>query len=225
LGFNTILKLIFAGIILIAISCNYSQVPFGYDVVDVEITSPPDRSEFDEGVPITFSGTATTQSRTSEGTSCTVSRSIYVEAEVTSYSWHSDIDGELGTDSEISIDWLSPGSHVISFIASDNYGSSGIETINIEVIADDVLLITSLTANPNPVTAGEYSTLRANIYYTGREALSYNWITGTGTIPVSNQAEVVWIVPDDTLPGDYEISFTVTDGTLEAFAILTVTVN
>ncbi len=69
--------------------------------------------------------------------------------------------------------------------------------------------ITSLTANPTTVVAGDTSTITATVDYNGDETVSYEWSCDDGTISGSGNS-ISWIAPSDT--GSYTISLTVSDG-------------
>ena len=56
-----------------------------------------------------------------------------------SFSWSSDLDGEIGRGPEIALDSLTPGRHRITLTVSDREGNRGLATISIRVLsAQDV---------------------------------------------------------------------------------------
>ena len=83
----------------------------------VAITSPQDGASFNEGIPISFSGTAT------DNEDGTISDAI---------SWTSDLDGLLGTGQNIVIN-LSLGVHAITASVTDSEGSTDTEVISVTV--------------------------------------------------------------------------------------------
>ncbi len=83
----------------------------------VTISSPSDRSVFDEGTSITFEGSA----------------SDPVEGELSggSLQWSSDVDGDLGTGSSVTRSDLSAGPHAVTLTATDGDGDTASETVDL----------------------------------------------------------------------------------------------
>lgn len=86
---------------------------------DVQIDSPPDGSPFIEGSEITFTGTVTDQHD--------------ITIPETNIIWSSNVDGELGTGSEITVSTLSLGNHTINLSATDSESLTGTAEISVAI--------------------------------------------------------------------------------------------
>jgi hypothetical protein len=86
----------------------------------VTITAPPDGSTFNEGVSVTFTGTAT------DAEDGDISANII---------WTSSIDGYLGTGASLIVPDLSVGGHTITAEVTDSGGASGSDSITVTVEA------------------------------------------------------------------------------------------
>lgn len=87
----------------------------------LEITTPEDDASFKSGQFVTFVGQASdSNNKPITGANLT---------------WHSSIDKQLGTGTQINNISLSEGKHLITFAAKDESGNSNSKTINIEVEA------------------------------------------------------------------------------------------
>lgn len=84
------------------------------------ISSPTDGIQYDNGDDITFIGSA----YDSEDGDLTGSSLI----------WTSDIDGDFGTGTTLTINTLSPGTHTIRLIATDSDGLSGTDIVSVMII-------------------------------------------------------------------------------------------
>ncbi len=84
------------------------------------------------------------------------------------------------------------------------------------------LTITSFTANPNTVHAGETSTISAVVSYDGDGTLAYEWSAEDGSISGSG-ATVTWTAPDSA--GTFIIALTVSDGDVSDDATVNVQVD
>lgn len=87
----------------------------------VTISSPSDRSIFDEGTSVTFEGAA------DDPEDGTLTGDDLV--------WESDVDGQLGTGESVTASALSPGPHIVTLTASDSDGVSVSTSIGILVEA------------------------------------------------------------------------------------------
>jgi alpha-tubulin suppressor-like RCC1 family protein len=100
----------------------------------VQIAIPTADAEFELGVMITFSGSATD----SEENPLTGAALV----------WTSDVDGEISTGTGFSRADLSAGDHTITLIATDGEGLIGTETVSI-VVAAQTVLVAALAAGYN----------------------------------------------------------------------------
>lgn len=105
----------------------------------VTLSSPTTGSSFDEGNAILFQGTA----------------NDYEDGDLTGASlvWLSNLDGELGTGTNLSVDTLTSGIHTITFTATDNDGSDASQSISITIVP------MTLSANTLSVAVGEEGTI------------------------------------------------------------------
>jgi cysteine-rich repeat protein len=85
----------------------------------VNITSPYDGDAFSQGYDINFTGYATD----------------FEDGNLTGASlvWRSSIDGIIGTGGEFTFATLSPGQHTITLTATDSFGLSSSDSININI--------------------------------------------------------------------------------------------
>jgi len=115
--------------ILAALGENY-VVPFIVDTFTNEapaavINSPAEMTKFAQGARITLSGSSNDPEDGLLGED--------------SLLWHSSIDGDIGTGSQIDLTTLSVGEHLITLTARDSKGSEAKATTNIIVIAHEIL--------------------------------------------------------------------------------------
>ena len=89
----------------------------------VTITAPQNNSTYDEGISVTFTGTATD----TEDGDLSGSRLV----------WNSSINGQLGTGSSLNVNNLSVGMHTISLTATDS--DHQIDSHSIELEVKDIL--------------------------------------------------------------------------------------
>lgn len=113
-------------------------------------------------------------------------------------TWHSSLDGDLGTGWTVSSQ-LSAGTHTITLTVTDGYGSTGTDTIDVEVMTGSGYPSAQITAPANGtiVAVGDSVTL-----------------TGIGTDP-----------EDGTLSGASLVWQSDLDGTLETGQSITVTLS
>ncbi len=125
----------------------------------VTIDAPADGSNFDEGVEITFEGTASDAEDTA--------------LDGSSIAWSSDQDGPLGTGASIAVSDLSVGEHVITAEVTDSGSLVGNDSIT--VIVNEVVVVepANFCVNVNGVTGTAF----------GREFLADNadFYTGSST--------------------------------------------
>lgn len=84
------------------------------------------------------------------------------------------------------------------------------------------ITITSLTANPNTLHAGETSTITAAVDYDGDGTVTYEWSADDGIISGSGST-VTWTAPDSA--GTFLIALTVSDGDVSDDATVNVLVD
>ena len=85
----------------------------------VTITNPADMSEFDVGADVVFSGSA-------------VDKDLNV-IDGADLEWSSDVDGVLGTGTDLTVNTLSEGDHTITLTATDGDGVDGTASITVTV--------------------------------------------------------------------------------------------
>lgn len=85
----------------------------------VAITAPADGSSFNQGDPVTFTGTA---NDTEDGN---ISASI---------NWSSNLDGPLGSGSSITTSTLSTGTHTVTASATDSGSLTGTDQIDVTIV-------------------------------------------------------------------------------------------
>jgi len=110
----------------------------------VEIISPTDGSMYTQGDMISFSGTALDNEDGSLGGD--------------SLAWTSSSNGKIGTGESVSRSSLSPGTHQITFTATDSDGVTGSDTIQI-TIASKTPPMAEITDPPNNSTFIEGETI------------------------------------------------------------------
>lgn len=89
------------------------------DPPSVSITSPDDGATFDAGADVTLEGSASDP----EDGSLTGS----------SLAWSSDVDGDLGTGTSVTVSDLSEGAHEITLEATDSEGATASSSVSITV--------------------------------------------------------------------------------------------
>ncbi|HLA38834.1 MAG TPA: YncE family protein, partial [Candidatus Glassbacteria bacterium] len=106
-----------------------SVVQGGNGVPAVKIDSPADRAAFPVDALVSFSGTA------SDPEDGVLAGNALV--------WLSDLDGELGRGTPLSVSQLTPGRHRIVLQATDSRGAAGIDTISIVLSNPPIVEITA----------------------------------------------------------------------------------
>jgi hypothetical protein len=152
----------------------------------VDIVEPENGSSFVQGEPITFTAAP------SQG-----------DPPFT-YSWQSNLDGELGEGESLVIDTLSPGIHAITVLAEDGESRDDDDSITVTVVERPDLSVTAC-GGPGQADAGAMIDVSWTVTNIGTLALSGSW------------TDAVFISPDDiigngndTLLGTFGF-----DGTLE----------
>lgn len=85
----------------------------------VSITSPDDGASFEAGADVTFQGNASDPEDGSlSGTSLT---------------WSSDLDGELGTGTSITVNDLAEGTHQVTLEATDSEGATASASVSVAI--------------------------------------------------------------------------------------------
>lgn len=92
-----------------------------------------------------------------------------INGDIVSWSWRSDIDGELSTQATFTTSSLSIGTHTIYFKVQDNDGNWSREVRETVVIIEDlgeteIPVINFFTAGPEEISLGEPSTLSWSVY-------------------------------------------------------------
>ncbi|MBD3290998.1 T9SS type A sorting domain-containing protein, partial [candidate division KSB1 bacterium] len=124
----------------------------------------PEQIIFEYEEPITFIGYANDQEEGSLSDSSLV--------------WYSSLQGELGRGDTITVNTLLAGKHTILFSGEDNFGMTNQDSIEINILPEDVELISILEAE-NDMTP------IANIYDT--DGIVGWWLRSNGSL-VSNQS-------------------------------------
>ncbi len=176
----------------------------------VAITAPASGSNFDEGVNINFTGSATD---TEDGN---ISANI---------SWSSSIDGALGTGANINTASLSVGVHLIDAGVTDSGGLPGNEQITVTVNAPpaaDVHVENIVTGITNAPRGRKYGTASVTIYDENGVPVSAGYtVTGNfsgsysdpGMSAVTNGSGVAFIVTSSTAKKNIVVNFCVSDVT------------
>lgn len=99
---------------LAAIGCGDSE-----NRTEVSITGPLDGATFDEFNPVTFAGKAIGKNN--------------LPLPDESLRWNSNLDGDFGTGTSVTAEYLSPGVHTITLTAMDDEGNIGSDSISIKV--------------------------------------------------------------------------------------------
>jgi len=176
----------------------------------VSITSPPNGSNFAEGSPVTFTGTA-------------------IDAQNNDLSnqlvWSSSIDGSIGSGSPVETNLLSLGTHSVTASVIDNNGNTGSKSITLTITSTntppEVTIETPTTGSS--VDEGETITFtgNANDDQDGDLSAGLSWSSsingtiGTGASVGTNQLS----------PGSHTITASVTDsGGLSGSASIEITV-
>ena len=97
----------------------------------VSITAPADGSSFDEGVSITFTGSA------NDAEDGDISANL---------AWTSDLDGSIGSGASFSTSALSVGAHTITASVTDSGGLQGSDSITVTISAVNTAPTVSITA-------------------------------------------------------------------------------
>lgn len=134
------------------------------------------------------------------------------EGDTISFSWTSNKDGAISTESQFYKSDLSINTHTITFRVTDNHGKYSEESITLNVIKDP-----NIENNP-PVadTGGPYTNIKNNtIAFDGSNSydsddgdsiIDYSWDFGDGTT-----ASGIIVEHTYTDDGDYLVQLTVTD--------------
>ena len=139
------------------VECNLKPV--------VTIITPADGMKYDEGHPLTFSGTAIDPE---DG-----------ELSDETFLWRSNIDGVIGTGNNITKDDLSPGVHTITLFATDSVSAQGEDDITLTVAA--------LQGEVWNFEAGDYidysscAVVGGKVYFGSRDFKVYCLDASTGT--------------------------------------------
>ncbi len=111
-----------------------------------------------------------------------------------------NVDGDLTNDIEVTgtVDTNTPGEYTITYTVTDSSNNTATETRTVQVVADDPPVLTLNGANPLTINVGES--------YSEPGATADDAIDGDLTASI----EVTGTVDTNT-PGDYTITYTVTD--------------
>jgi FtsP/CotA-like multicopper oxidase with cupredoxin domain len=189
----------------------------------VTITGPA-TTTFDEGTPVTFTGTAI------DPEDGDISANL---------SWTSDVGGAIGTGASVTTSTLSPGSHGITASVTDSGGLPGSATINITI--NDVNL--APVANPDFATTTRNTPITidltsndddpdgnldpTSVIVTGEELIATGWVAPSsrgGTVTNLKNGSVVY-EPRRNFRGTDTFTYTVGDTDGERSAQATVQVN
>ena len=156
------------------------------------ISAPPDGTTAIGGSTVTFVGSASSVNGTA------------------SYEWISDLDGSLGTTLVLSVNTLSVGTHIISFIITDDDGPSNVPTITLTIDNQD-----PVAAITNPVDGDAYAAgASISLQGTGTDVEDGN-LSGTSLVWTSSLNGALGTgspLSVSTLSsGDHTITLTVTD--------------
>ena len=131
-------------------------------------------------------------------------------------SWHSDLDGPVGTGQWFSTSQLTPGTHQITLKAVDSQGQYGEDTIEIEVIEK---LNTQPTADAGPdlsaLPGGTVLLDGSNSQDPDGDALVFHWqITNqpAGSNPVLTSPDAMQSEISTDMEGEYTVELRVHDG-------------
>jgi len=102
------------------------------------------------------------------------------------------------------------GAYTITCTVSDGQGRSASESVDVTVVEPDnqVPVITAISAEPSPLTAGDTAVLSCLAIDADEDTLSYAW-SGPGQFADSSLAGTTW---NHDTAGDYTLTCTVTDG-------------
>ena len=127
------------------------------------------------------------------------------ENQTLTYSWESDVDGELSTSLSFSSDALTNGTHVITFSSVDEHGyASNTASITLTINGRPIPSITQYTAEADE---GETITLAGDALDDNNDIQAWEWTSDIdGVVSTDQQATVV------LSPGTHQISFRAMDG-------------
>jgi hypothetical protein len=142
--------------------------------------------------------------------------------DVLSYDWSATggtLSGEGAT-----VTWTAPdtpGAYSVSVIVSDGNDGQATMQLHINVKANQLPVIDSLTAEPSAVGQGLNGTFMCRAHDPDGDTLSYKWKASAGIISGQGD-EAIWTAPD--IPGNYTVMVEVTDST-GGKAILSTTID
>jgi hypothetical protein len=143
----------------------------------VTITAPPDPTTIDEGVSITFTGTAI-----DAGEDGDISASL---------SWSSSIDGHIGDTASVTTSSLSGGTHTITASVTDSLGGSDSDTVSVTVTPGNTAPVVTIT-NPSTgatftqVDSIPFSGTATDAEESGISGADLNWTSSLNGGPPSN---------------------------------------